>query len=114
MKALRPEWQVGLLTSAALGNLSNSEADFLAVNIGLATRFFVHAVHIKGKQVFVWTVNDAATMFTSAGRGADGLITDKPAMARIVLPHRANMPVIGRLILEFAEILGVFPELGEQ
>jgi glycerophosphoryl diester phosphodiesterase len=41
MKALRPEWQVGLLTSAALGNLSNSEADFLAVNLGLAKRSFV-------------------------------------------------------------------------
>jgi glycerophosphoryl diester phosphodiesterase len=69
----------------------------------------LYAVHNQGKQVFVWMVNDAATMFTLAG-----LITDKPAMARRVLEHRANMPAIGRLILEFAEILGVSPELGEQ
>ena len=114
MKALRPEWQVGLLTSAAFGNLSNTKADFLAVNVGLATRAFIHAAHNNGKQVFAWTVNDAPTMSTLIGRGVDGLITDKPAVARMVLQHRANMPAIGRLILELSEILGVSPELGEQ
>jgi len=110
MKALRPEWQVGLLTSAAIGNLSSADADFLAVNQGLAKRQFVRSVHNKGKQVFVWTVNDATTMSRLIGRGVDGLITDQPALARTVLTNRAELPSMGRLLLDLSEILGISPE----
>ena len=114
MKALRPDWQVGLLTSAAIGNLSSAKADFLAVNLGLAKRRFVQSVHHNDKQVFVWTVNDAPTMSRLIGRGVDGLITDQPAIARRVLQHRADMPPLGRLLLDLSEILGMSPELGDQ
>ncbi len=114
MKALRPEWQVGLLTATAVGDLSNAEADFLAVNFDLASRGFVRSVHNKGKQVFVWTINDAPTLSKVIGRGVDGLITDKPALARRVIQYRADMPALGRLLLELAQILGMSPELGEQ
>ena len=114
MKALRPEWQVGLLTSAAIGDLSSAKADFLAVNLGLASRHFVRSVHSNGKQVFVWTVNDAPTMSRLIGRGVDGLITDKPAVAREVIQYRADMPPLGRLLLDLSEILGMSPELGDQ
>lgn len=114
MKALRPDWKVGLLTAAAFGDLSNADADFFAVNLDLASRSFVRSVHENAKQVFVWTVNDAPTMSRLIGRGVDGLITDKPAVARMVLEHRANMPAIGRVMLELAETLGVSPEIGEQ
>ena len=114
MKALRPMWEVGLLTSAAVGDLTNAKADFLAVNAGLAKRKFVRSAHESGKQVFVWTVNDASTMSTMIGRGVDGLITDEPAMARTVLQYRADMSPLGRLLLELAGILGVVPKIGEQ
>ena len=114
MKTLRPLWTVGLLTSAAVGDLTHAEADFLAVNAGLATRKFVRSAHGSGKQVFVWTVNDPPTMSTMIGRGVDGLITDEPAVARTVLQHRADMSPLGRLLLELAGILGIVPEIGEQ
>ncbi len=114
MKELRPKWQVGLLTSAAFGKLSNAKADFLAVNLGLANHHFIDSAHKKGKQVFVWTVNDAPTMSKLIGRGVDGLITDKPAVARMVIQHRTDMPAIGRLILELAELLGATPEINDQ
>ena len=99
--------------SVAAGNLKNVGADFLAVNAGFADRRFVAAAHDRGQDVFVWTVNDAATMSTMVGRGVDGLITDKPALARTVLVERAKMSPLERLLLELAGILGVTPELGE-
>ncbi|RLA25001.1 MAG: glycerophosphodiester phosphodiesterase, partial [Gammaproteobacteria bacterium] len=111
MKELRPEWQVGLLTSTAIGDLSNTDADFLAVNFGLAKRRFIQSVQHNDKQVFVWTVNDAPTMSRLIGRGVDGLITDQPEVARKVLQYRANMPPLGRLLLDLSEILGMPPEL---
>ena len=114
MKALRPLWKVGLLTSAAIGNLANAKADFLAVNAGLAKRDFIRSVHDNGKQIYAWTVNDAPMMSTLIGRGVDGLITDKPALARSVLQHRSNINPLGRILLELAEILGLPPEITGQ
>ena len=114
MKALRPMWKVGLLTSAALGDLANAKADFLAINAGLASRNFVRSAQKSGKEVFVWTVNDAPAMSTMIGRGIDGLITDEPNLARTVLQHRASMSPLGRLLLKLAGIVGVTPDVGEQ
>ena len=42
-----------------------TEADFLAVNAAFVNRRFVRSAHDSGKEVYVWTVNDAPTM--SAG-----------------------------------------------
>jgi glycerophosphoryl diester phosphodiesterase len=114
MKALRPGWKVGLLMSVYAGDLKKVEADFLAVNAAFVSRRFVREAHRNGKQVYVWTVNDAPTMSTLIGRGVDGLITDKPALARSVLEQRAKMSAPERLLLELAGIFGVTPEFAEQ
>ncbi|MFV2067412.1 MAG: glycerophosphodiester phosphodiesterase family protein [Pirellulales bacterium] len=114
MKSLRPDWKVGLLMSVSVGDLKKSEADFLAVNAGFANRRFVESAHGDGREVYVWTVNDAATMSAMIGRGVDGLITDKPALARTVLEQRAAMSAPERLLLDLAGVLGVTPEIGEQ
>ena len=113
MKSLRPEWTVGLLMSVAAGDLKDSGADFLAVNAKFANRRFVSSSHRKGRNVFVWTINDAPTMSTMIGRGVDGLITDKPALAKSVLAQRAQMSPLERLLLELAGIFGVSAEIGE-
>jgi glycerophosphoryl diester phosphodiesterase len=113
MKALRPNWTVGLLTSVAVGDLTKVEADFLAVNAGLAHRRFVRSAHAVDKEVHVWTVNDAPNMSTMIGRGVDSLITDKPALARSVLEQRSEMSAPERLLLELAGVLGVPQDIGE-
>jgi glycerophosphoryl diester phosphodiesterase len=114
MKKLRPKWTAGLLMSVSAGDLKNINADFLAVNAGFADRRFIRSAHGMGKDVAVWTVNDAPTMSSMIGRGVDGLITDKPALARSVLEQRAQMSPAERLMLEVAGLLGTEPEIGEQ
>jgi glycerophosphoryl diester phosphodiesterase len=114
MKSLRPNWKVGLLTGVAIGNLSKQTADFFAVSMKIAERKFIRSTHKHDKQVQVWTVNDPATMSVMIGRGVNGLITDEPATARTVLAERGEMGVVQRLLVEFADDLGVDPELGSQ
>ncbi len=114
MKSIRPDWKVGLLMSVSAGDLTKVEADFLAVNAGFANRRLIRSAHDNGKEVYVWTVNDAPTMSAMVSRGVDGLLTDKPALARSVLQQRLQMSAPERLLLELAAMLGAVPEIGEQ
>lgn len=114
MKSLRPDWKVGLLMSVATGNWNKLNADFLAVNGAFVSRSSIGAAHSNGREIYVWTVNDAVTMSTLIGRGVDGLITDKPALAQTVLEARASMSVPERLLLELAETFGVAPDIADQ
>ncbi len=114
LKSLRPKWKVGLLMSVAAGNLKKIEADFLAVNAMFASQDLVRTAHRSGKDVYVWTVNDTLTMSTMMSRGVDGLLTDKPALARSVLEQRATMSGPERLLLALAGLLGASPEIRDQ
>ena len=114
LKAIRPDWKVGLLMSVSAGDVRKIKADFLAINAGFASSSFVKAAHASGKDVYVWTVNDAMTMSTMISRGVDGLLTDKPALARAVLQQRAEMSGPERLLIELAGLLGASPKIVEQ
>ena len=107
MKALRPDWTIGLLTAVAIGDLTRVPADFLAVNSGLATLAFVRAAHRAGKEVQVWTVNDPLTAFALIARGVDAVITDRPAMVGRVLQAHAEMTAVERFVAEVAILIGV-------
>jgi glycerophosphoryl diester phosphodiesterase len=102
-----------LILSVSAGSLRKSGADFLAVNAAFAGRRFVRLAHLRGEKVYVWTVNDASTMSAMMGRGVDGLITDRPALAKSVLAQRAGMSPAVRLLLELAGILGVTSEISK-
>lgn len=114
MKSLRPDWTVGLLMSVSVGDASTLEADFLAVNARFVSRGFVRRAHRAGKQVFVWTTNDAVSISRMIGRGVDGVITDDPDLARRVIAQRAALSPVERVVLELAELLGVETSIGSQ
>lgn len=109
MHELRPTWTIGRLTAVPITDLTRENVDFLAVSRRMATPEFIRRAHARGKDVYVWTINDAPTMFEMASRGADNLITDNPALARDVLEQRENMGPIDRLFLEIAEKFGTLP-----
>jgi glycerophosphoryl diester phosphodiesterase len=113
MKSIRPNWPVGLLMSVAAGDVARIEADFIAVNARFATRGLVRSAQRAGKDVLVWTVNDATTMSLMMGRGVDGVITDRPGLARSVIAERAALGAPERLLLEMGALFGLRPEFGE-
>jgi glycerophosphoryl diester phosphodiesterase len=113
MKRLRPNWTSGLLAAKAIGQPSRLPFDFLAVESRIATHRFIHAAHVAHKPVYVWTVNDPQRMIRMIGLGADGLITDRPALAREVLARYAAMTQAERLLLFAMTRLGVREEISE-
>jgi glycerophosphoryl diester phosphodiesterase len=91
MKRLRPSWRVGVLSAKALGDITSLGADFVAVEARMANARFVRRAHRAKQDVYVWTVNDPSWMLAAMSYGVDGLITDKPALAREVVARRAQM-----------------------
>jgi glycerophosphoryl diester phosphodiesterase len=107
MKSLRPDWTVGLLATATVGDLPALEADFLAVNMATASVPLVREARAAGKEIYVWTVNDPLSMSHMASLGVSGLITDEPALAREVLEQRSALGAAERLVLALADKLGL-------
>jgi len=115
-KSLRPDLRAGVLAATAVGNLSRLDADFLAVNQGIVSQRLIDTAQAQGKDVYAWTINDAVTMSSLISRGINGLITDKPELARQVLDYRAEMSTPERLMLWFCNLVGlnpVTPKVGE-
>jgi glycerophosphoryl diester phosphodiesterase len=110
MKQLRPSWRCGVLVAKALGDLTSLKADFLAVETRMATGGFVRRAHRAGQDVYVWTLNDPAWILLAMSHGADGLITDKPELARQVVARRARMSDTQRLLLALLIRLGARTE----
>lgn len=99
MRALRPDWRYGVLAATSIGNLSGLEADYLALNTGQISMRTLRRAHAQGKQVYAWTVDDPVTMSRMISMGIDGLITNRPDLAREVMAARAALSVPERLIL---------------
>jgi glycerophosphoryl diester phosphodiesterase len=111
MKMLRPQWRVGVLVAKAIGDLTSLEADFYAVEARIATRSMVRQAHRAGRDVYVWTVNDPAWMLSAMSHGVDGLITDRPEVARQVVARRAGMSDAQRILVALLVRLGARTEV---
>lgn len=113
MQALRPDWRTGVLAATAVGNLAGLDGDFIAVSTSTAGPRLAASLDDAGKDLYVWTVNDPLEMSRYISMGADGLITDEPAMVRKVLEVRAGLSTAERLILAATELLGLKIDTGE-
>lgn len=114
MKSIRPEWKVGLLSSVVIGDLTRLDVDFFAVNANLAGRAFIKRVHMRGRKVMVWTVNDPISMSAMMSKGVDGIITDKPALASKIRQERSELKTHERIMIQLASLIGRQPERPEQ
>jgi glycerophosphoryl diester phosphodiesterase len=110
MKRLRPSWRCGILVAKAVGDLASLETDFLAVEARVASGRFVRRAHRAGTEVYVWTVNDPAWMLAAMSHGVDGLITDVPEVARLVVKRRAALSDGQRLLVALLVRLGARTE----
>jgi glycerophosphoryl diester phosphodiesterase len=109
VRALRPDWTVGLLAAQAAGNLTQLDVDFLAVSSALLSPQLVLSANNAGQQLFVWTLNDSYSMNRAISLDVDGIITDEPALARAVLKERSEMTQSELLLLHTALLMGRQP-----
>jgi glycerophosphoryl diester phosphodiesterase len=80
-----PEIKAGLIVFRALGNLAQTEADFLSIDAAQTTPGLVREAHRSGKEIHVWTVNDVQTTLTMIEMGVDNIITDNPEFVQNVI-----------------------------
>lgn len=94
-------WVLGALLPTPLGRLvARTAAACYQVPVrqwGLPVTFgrSVRLAHAMGKQVQVWTVDDAAEMDRLYDLGVDGVMTDRPTVLRDVLARRGSWPPAG-------------------
>ena len=86
VKALEPQLRTGYIISAAYGNFYSSEAvDFISLRSGFVNEKLVENIHVQGKAIYAWTVNSKSEMERLVMLGVDGIITDRPVLAREII-----------------------------
>ncbi|MDH4148771.1 MAG: glycerophosphodiester phosphodiesterase [Acidimicrobiia bacterium] len=75
----------GLLDAAFLASLA--DAGHVALNAGdvLVDAVLVDAVHVAGLELYVWTVDSPVRIAELGGWGVDGVISNRPDVARAAL-----------------------------
>ncbi|CAB4570107.1 MAG: hypothetical protein F2554_03420 [Actinobacteria bacterium] len=85
---LMPEFEhVQLLQHSQLIPLAQSEIIGLDVELIRRDQTLVPSLIVKGKRLFVYTVNDDDEFRSLANQGVEGIITDIPAQAKRVLGY---------------------------
>ena len=62
------------------------------LGLPLATRPFIERARTHGVGAVYWTINDVATMRALLDRGASGIVTDRPDLARALREPAAGRP----------------------
>lgn len=99
-----PEIEAGYVLSAALGDLTRLDENFLILSKNLATDSMISALHAQDKKVFVWTIDDSKTMSMLINQGVDGIITNTPERLAGLLRERAELSPMELLLLRFGEL----------
>lgn len=88
-KKANPTIKTAVLTNAAetdpLATVEKLGADAFNPNFKFTYANQVEKLRAAGKDVYVWTVNDEATMKSLIGMGVSGIITDFPQLLKTVL-----------------------------
>ena len=86
VKEALPEIRTGYIISAAYGNFYSSEdVDFISIRSGFVTSSLMQNAHEQGKAVYAWTVNTKSELERLTLLGVDGIITDRPVLAREIV-----------------------------
>jgi glycerophosphoryl diester phosphodiesterase len=105
--ALRPDWTCGLLNAVAIGDVTRLDVDFLALTGKATTVSMIRRTHRREMKIYPWTINNPAQMWVMMSRGADGIITDRVALANYVKEVRAELTPVGRFIVWIAGEVGL-------
>jgi glycerophosphoryl diester phosphodiesterase len=109
VKRHNPRLRTGIIVAHALGDISRLEVDALSVRADFLSDEVLRAAHRLGREVHVWTVNDAGQMTRLMERGVDNIITSDPDLAIRVRGEWASMTGPERLVLASRLLLGLDP-----
>ena len=86
VKALDPTLKTGYIMAMGVGNYYDlAAADIFSVESTFVTADMVGALHLRGKQVHAWTIDEPANAKRMVRLGVDNLITGEPEMVHEVI-----------------------------
>ena len=95
IKKINPAIKTGYVLTVAYGNFYNlAYVDSFSINSGFVNKNMVDAIHNRGKEIYVWTVNGENRAKELTVMGVDALITDNPVMAREVVYSKYSNTLI--------------------
>lgn len=105
-KEADPSVKTGLIVTAALGDVTRLNVDFLSVSAASVNRNLLSRARDAGMEVHVWTVNEIPQMNAMIGLGVDSIITDVPALLVEVAETRQSLTKVEKALLQ----LGALPD----
>ena len=85
-KEIAPDLRTGLIFDKELRpDVFGGNWEILSSNSELVDAEFMRLARNSGKRIYVWTVNEREEMLRLIDLGADGIITDKPDLLKLVL-----------------------------
>lgn len=79
VKELEPDLKCGYIMSVGAGRYYDlPAADFFSMEAEFVTREIVNELHLRGKEIHVWTVNQTKNLEKMLQLGVDNIITDEP------------------------------------
>ena len=98
VKALDPTLKTGYIMAMGVGNYYDlAAADIFSVESTFVTVDMVNALHLRGKQVHAWTIDEPANAKRMIALGVDNLITGEPEMVHEVIQKSGQLGVFSLL-----------------
>lgn len=102
VKSYNEDIKTGYILHVAYGDFSGVDyADALSINYSFATSALINDAHSSGKEVYVWTVNNADAINDMIQKGADMIITDDPVLAKETLTSYETNPYVVKLVKNY-------------
>ena len=99
IKNIDPNIKTGYVLTLAYGNFYNLDyCDAFSINAAYVNKNMVDAIHNRGKEIFVWTVNSRSKAKEMTAIGVDAVITDNPVMAKEVVYSKYSSPLFSNVI----------------
>lgn len=103
VKDINPDIKCGFIIAVSTGGYEDLPyADFFSVEHTYLSSNMIAQIHKRGKEVYVWTVNEKSSFEQVRNMGADAVITDYPEDAYAGI-HQYDIDIMDRL----ADSLGV-------
>ncbi len=91
VKELDPSFLTCYLTALAYGDIYTWDyVDIYGIESTFITKGLINDIHNKGKQIFVWTVNDKDMMSRMIDLNVDSIITDDPFLVNDTIHLKKN------------------------
>lgn len=85
VRQLEPELRLGQIMYYALGDLDRLDVDFYTIQKGMLNRRLVREARRAGRGVWVWTVNEEASIREVLQYDIDGIITNQVTLVREII-----------------------------